>query len=179
MEVGALICSTMNRHTACSKLPRGPPVNLTSLAGWRSPLRRSHCVALWEEGGYCLYVSMETNLGRTVCLERGCERRASPSNQLESFAETAWLSLGWRSLARSFVRGYVSQSVATANSHDLCTHNTSISGGRRGEKLAYGQSQCVTFGLEFTLGSDAHTNELVRIVELQHCGRVCGWDLPA
>lgn len=29
--------------------------------------------------------------------------------------------------------------------------------GRRGEKLAYGQSQRVTFGLEFTLGSDAHT----------------------
>lgn len=66
----------------------------------------------------------------------------------------------------------MSQSVATANSRDLCTHNTSMSGERRGEKLAYGQSQCVTFGLEFTLGSDAHTNELVRIVELQHYGRV-------
>lgn len=38
---------------------------------------------------------------------------------------------------------------------------------RKGEKLAYGQSQCVTFGLEFTLGSDAHTNELERIVGLQ------------
>lgn len=37
--------------------------------------------------------------------------------------------------------------------------------GGGGEKLAYGQSQCVTFGLEFTLGSDAHTDELVRIAE--------------
>lgn len=34
-------------------------------------------------------------------------------------------------------------------------------GGRR----AYGQSQCVTLGLEFTLGSDAHTDELLRIAE--------------
>lgn len=59
----------------------------------------------------------------------------------------------------------MSQSVAIANSHDSCTHNTSVSAGRRGEKLAYGQSQCVTFGLEFTLGSDAHTNEVVRFVE--------------
>lgn len=42
--------------------------------------------------------------------------------------------------------------------------------GGGGEKLAYGQSQCVTFGLEFTLGSDAHTDELVRIAE--HCRRV-------
>lgn len=66
----------------------------------------------------------------------------------------------------------MSQCVATANSHDSCTHNTSMSRGRRGEKLAYGQSQCVTFGLELTLGLDAHTNELVRIVELQHCSRV-------
>lgn len=44
--------------------------------------------------------------------------------------------------------------------------------GGGGEKLAYGQSQCVTFGLEFTSASDAHTNELVRIVELQHCDHV-------
>lgn len=49
------------------------------------------------------------------------------------------------------------------------SHNTSVSGlvvavvgggglvgGWGGEKLAYGQSQRVTFGLEFTLGSDAH-----------------------
>lgn len=77
---------------------------------------------------------METNLGRTVCLGKGCEQRTSPSNQLESYAETAWLGLGWRSLARSFVRGYVSQCVATANSHDLCTHNTSMCRGRRGWK---------------------------------------------
>lgn len=41
-----------------------------------------------------------------------------------------------------------------------------------GEKLAYGQSQCVTFGLEFTLGSDAHADELVRIVVLQRRRRV-------
>lgn len=81
--------------------------------------------------------------------------------------------LAWAaSLAQSFVRGYVSQSVATANSRDSCTHNTSMSTERRGEKLAYGQSQRVTFGLEFTLGSDAHTNELVRIVELQQRGHV-------
>lgn len=74
----------------------------------------------------------------------------------------------------------MSQCVATANSRDSCSHNTSMSGAgglegfrggggvrRKGEKLAYGQSQCVTFGLEFTLGSDAHTNELERIVGLQ------------
>lgn len=71
----------------------------------------------------------------------------------------------------------MSQSVATANSHDLCTHNTSMGGERRGEKLAYGQSQCVTFGLEFTLGSDAHTNKLARIVGLQRRSHVR--DLPA
>lgn len=75
----------------------------------------------------------------------------------------------------------MSQCVATANSRDSCSHNTSMSGlggvgvrggegggvRRKGEKLAYGQSQCVTFGLEFTLGSDAHTNELERIVGLR------------
>lgn len=66
----------------------------------------------------------------------------------------------------------MSQSVATANRHDSCTHNTSTSAERKGEKLAYGQSQRVTFGLEFTLGSDAHTNELVRIVESQQRSRI-------
>lgn len=50
-----------------------------------------------------------------------------------------------------------------------CSRHQCVRGrwGGGGEKLAYGQSQCVTFGLEFTLGSDAHADELVRIVELQ------------
>lgn len=94
MGVGALTSSMMNRRTACSNLPRGPAVKLTSLAAWRCPLGRSPSVALQEEGGHCLFVSMETNLGQTVCLGKGCERRTSPSNQLESYAETAWLGLG-------------------------------------------------------------------------------------
>lgn len=94
MGVGALICSMMNCRTARSNLPRGPAVKLTSLAGRRCPLRRAQTVALREECGHRLFVSMETNLGRTVCLEKGCERRTSPSNQLESSAETAWLGLG-------------------------------------------------------------------------------------
>lgn len=47
-----------------------------------------------EKGGRCLFVSMETILGRTVCLGKGCERRASPSNQLEPYAEAAGLGLG-------------------------------------------------------------------------------------
>lgn len=118
---------------------------------------------------------METNLGQTVCLGKGCEWRTSPSNQLRSYAETAWLGLGWRRLARARARGYVSQCAAPANTHDSCAHDTSMCGGGAGvggEKLAYGQSQCVTFGLEFTLGSDAHADELVRIVVLQRRRRI-------
>lgn len=46
--------------------------------------------------------------------------------------------------------------------------NTSARAGGRGEKLAYGQSQRVTFGLEFALGSgDSHQCTHVRIVGLQ------------
>lgn len=144
----------MNCRTARSNPPPGPAVKLATLAGRR---RRVGAVAL--------FVSKERNLGRTVCLGKGCEWRTSPSNQLGSYAETAWLGLGWRSLARARVRGYVSQCAAVANSHDSCAHDTSVYRGGGGEKLAYGQSQCVTFGLEFTLGSDAHTDELVRIAE--------------
>lgn len=75
----------------------------------------------------------------------------------------AWPGLG--SLARARARGYVSQCATEANSHDSCAHDTSVCRGGGGEKLAYGQSQCVTFGLEFTLGSDARTDELVGIAE--------------
>lgn len=146
-------------------------MKLASLAGLRCLLRRSQSVSLQEEGGHCLFVSMETNLGRTVCLGKGCERHTV--HQINYSLMQRRPGLAWaESLARSFMRGYVSQSVATANSRDSCTHNTSMSTERRGEKLAYGQSQRVTFGLEFTLGSDAHTNEFVRIVELRHRGRV-------
>lgn len=146
-------------------------MKLASLAGLRCLLRRSQSVSLQEEGGHCLFVSMETNLGRTVCLGKGCERHTV--HQINYSLMQRRPGLAWaESLARSFMRGYVSQSVATANSRDSCTHNTSMSTERRGEKLAYGQSQRVTFGLEFTLGSDAHTNEIVRIVELRHRGRV-------
>lgn len=45
MGVGVLTCSMMNRRTACSNLPRGPAVKLTSLAAWCCPLRRSPSVA--------------------------------------------------------------------------------------------------------------------------------------
>lgn len=97
-DAGVLICSMINRLTACSNLPRGPAVKLTSLAEQCYPLRRSLSVFfpsyMREKGGRCLFVSMETNLGRTVCLGKGCERRASPSNQLEPYAEAAGLGLG-------------------------------------------------------------------------------------
>lgn len=49
---------------------------------------------LQEEGGHCLCVSMETILGQSVCLGKGCGWRTSPSNQLEYSAETAGLILG-------------------------------------------------------------------------------------
>ena len=69
-------------------------MKLASLAGRRCLLRRLQNVALREEGGRFFFVSIETNLGQTVCLGKGCERHTSPSNQLESYAETAWLGLG-------------------------------------------------------------------------------------
>lgn len=93
---------------------------------------------------------------------------------------------GLQELGPSPGEGLVSQQAAMANTHDSCAHQTSVCvcvfGGGGGEKLAYGQSQCVTFGLEFTLGSDAHADELVRIVELQRRHRVWrggGGDLAA
>lgn len=152
----------MNCRAARSNPPPGPAVKLATLAGRRGPRRRR------RGGAVAPFVSKERNLGRTVCLGKGCEWRTSPSNQLGSYAETAWLGRGWRSLARARARGYVSQCAAVANSHDSCAHDTSVcrgGGGGGGEKLAYGQSQSVTFGLEFTLGSDAHTDELVRTAE--------------
>lgn len=100
--------------------------------------------------GRRLFVSVETNLGRAVCLGTACEWRPSPSNQLRSYAETAWLGPGRRSLVRARARGYASRRVAAANSHESCAHDTSVCRGGGGEKLAYGQSQRVTFGPEFT-----------------------------
>lgn len=74
---------------------------------------------------------------------------------------------GLRQLGPMLCEGLCESECCAANSHDSCTHGTSASVEWRGEKPAYGQSQCVTFGLEFTLGSDARTNELARIVESQ------------
>lgn len=64
----------------------------------------------------------------------------------------------------------------TLTTRALTTPVCAGEGEGAGEKLAYGQSQCVTFGLEFTLGPDAHADELVRTVELQTWG---GEDLAA
>lgn len=91
---GPLVRCVMNRRTTNTKLPRGPAANAAGLAGRRCRLGRPQNAAQREEGGRCLFVSMETNLGQTVCLGKGCEQHTSPSNQLESYAETAWLGLG-------------------------------------------------------------------------------------
>lgn len=80
-------------HSTLKPSPR--PSSEISTFGRPAPLLgRLLTVALRDEGGRCLFVSMETNLGQTVCLGKGCERHTSPSNQLESYAETAWLGLG-------------------------------------------------------------------------------------
>lgn len=77
-----------------------------------------------------------------------------------------WAGGAWPRLARGVMRVSV-QPRPTLTTRVLTTPVCAGEGGRRSEKPAYGQSQCVTFGLEFTLGSDAHADELVGIVELQ------------
>ena len=42
-RVVVLLCIMMNRHTACSNLPWGSAVKLTSFAGWCCPLGQSQC----------------------------------------------------------------------------------------------------------------------------------------
>lgn len=61
-------------------------------------------MALLREGGQCLFVSMEADLGRTVCLGKGCERRTSPSNQLVLCGDgLAWPGL--KELGQIFCEG--------------------------------------------------------------------------
>lgn len=58
----------------------------------------AECCVCTRRAGTTSLSQWETNLGQTVCLGKGCERRTSPSNQLQSYAETAWLWPGLREL---------------------------------------------------------------------------------